>query len=529
MRLFDLLRRGAANSPDKIAVTHGDIQISYSELLSQALTLLQHLKNLSIDSGDRVAIMLENSVDYIIAYFAVTGAGYIVVPLDTSLKPEKCGYILKDCEAKALIIQKKYTRHINIILDNDSTVKHVISDRKLDLSEQGITCELWDDAMMSDVKPDISSHLTEIEKIAPMKTLRHDNLGDCPHELAAIFYTSGSTGSPKGVMLSHRNLVSNTVATIEYLKLTSDDSIITILPFYYIYGNSLLLTHLVSGGRVVIDNRFAFPQVILETMAREKVTGFSGVPSNFMILLTNTNFISAGFPKLRYLTQAGGGMAPEIISRVMGAFPSKEIYIMYGQTEASPRITYLPSDMLKKNIGSIGIPVPGVTIKLMSEEGNEVPEGEVGEIAVLGDCVMMGYWNQPDEQEQVLKDGWLYTGDLAKRDANGLLFIVSRKKEIMKVGGNRVSAKEVEEKILELDEIQEVAVISVPDDILGEAIKAVIVCKNGQDSDVKKIQNYCKAGLAMHKVPKFVEFIDELPKYQSGKVNKQELSRGSKT
>ncbi|MEZ5358241.1 MAG: class I adenylate-forming enzyme family protein [Candidatus Zixiibacteriota bacterium] len=524
MRLFDILRRGAVISPDGTAIEYGDVTISYRELLTRVAKAVEFISAQGLDKGSRIAVMIENSVEYAVAYFAVTAAGFVIVPVDTSVKPDKIRYILDDCDTRMLFIQKKYTRHIDTIIDEKTKVKVVVTDRNLDLSSSGVTTASFDAVLNVNSEKPLDELLDGLEAVAQGDELRHDNLGDCPHELAAIFYTSGSTGTPKGVMLSHRNLVSNTVATVEYLKLTAKDSIMVILPFYYIYGNSLLLTHMLCGGKTVIDNRFAFPQVILDTMKEKETTGFSGVPSNFMILLTNQNFVSANFPKLRYLTQAGGAMAPEVIKKVMAAFSDKEIYIMYGQTEGSPRLTWLPPDMLADNVGSIGIPVPGVTIKISDANGNEAPVGQVGEIAVSGDCVMMGYWNQPEEQEQVLRNGWLFTGDLARRDENGLIFIVSRKKEIMKVGGNRVSAKEVEEKILELDAVQEVAVFSVPDDILGEAIKAVVVCRSGQEIEAKVVQNHCKAELAVHKVPKYVEFIAELPKYQSGKVNKQALA-----
>lgn len=524
MRLFDILRRGAASSPDKTAVTHGDRNMTYRELLNLSGRLRRYLMNSDIPAGSRVGVLMENSIEYIAAFFAVTGAGYVPVPLDTSLKPDKFRYILDDCDARILFIQKRYFRFLSKILDADTGVRLVITDHKISLDDIGVATALWDDAVTGGPEP-YDELVADIDDVFPVENIRHDRLSDCAHELAAIFYTSGSTGTPKGVMLSHRNLVSNTVATVEYLNLTADDSILVILPFYYIYGNSLLLTHMVIGARTVIDNRFAFPQVILEAMVEQQVTGLSGVPSNFMILLNNPNFASATLPNLRYLTQAGGGMAPDVIRRVMTAFSDKQIFIMYGQTEASPRISYLPPEKLSDNVGSIGIPVPGVIIEITDDAGRPVPDGNVGEITVSGDCVMMGYWNQPEEQAEVLRDGRLFTGDLARRDENGMLFIVSRKKEIMKVGGNRVSAKEVEEKILEIDKILEIAVISVGDDILGEAIKAYVVLKDGQSVEAKEIQDFCKAGLAMHKVPKFVEFVDELPKYQSGKVNKQALTR----
>ncbi|MFH1701775.1 MAG: class I adenylate-forming enzyme family protein [Candidatus Zixiibacteriota bacterium] len=524
MKLIDILRRGGATSPDKIAVTHGDKDISYRNLIETVVTLSEFLKSSKIPHGSCVGVLFENSVEYIQAFFSIIAAGLIPVPLDTSLKPDKFKFILKDCGAKGLFIQKKYTRHINQIIDSDSPVDLIISDRKMDLSSLGKRTEFLSEILeISDKKINFEAFIRDIEKQLPVDNLTHTAIGDTPHELAAVFYTSGSTGTPKGVMLSHRNLMSNTLATVEYLELSPDDSIIVILPFYYIYGNSLLLTHILAGGRVVIDNRFAFPQVILETMASEKVTGFSGVPSNFMILLNNPNFYSNKFPSLRYLTQAGGAMAPEVIRKVMDAFPDKQIFIMYGQTEASPRVTYLPPDMLDENIGSIGIPVPGITIDIIGENGEEVPNGKVGEIVVSGDCVMMGYRNQPEEQAEVLKDGKLFTGDLARRDENGLIYVVSRKKEILKVGGNRVSAREIEEKLLEHPAILETAIVGISDDILGEAIKAFIVIKENQTIETKEIQDFCKTHLAMHKVPKFVEFLDTLPKYQSGKVNKQAL------
>lgn len=523
MKLIDLLRIGIARSPDGCAIEHGDKSVTYCELEESVGSLTTRLKSLDVKPGSRVALLWDNTIEYVELFFAVIAAGYVVVPLDTSLKPAAWKFIFDDCRPVALLIGAKFARFLPQLVDEQSSVGFVLSDRAVSLQLDRIDTAVLSDALKTEQAELGHESSVNIEGFVPPDSLTHQNLPDLSDDLAAIFYTSGSTGQSKGVMLSHRNLVSNTVATVEYLKLTASDSIIQILPFYYIYGNSLLLTHMLAGGRVVIDNRFAFPQAVLDTMIASEVTGLSGVPSNFMILLNNTNFCGDKLPHLRYLTQAGGAMAPEVTRRLMAAFPDREICIMYGQTEASPRVTYLPPEMLSKKLGSIGINVPGVTIELLDQVGKPVPTGEVGEIVISGDNVMLGYFNSPEEQGQVLKDGYLYSGDLARCDEDGYFYVVSRKKEIIKVGGNRVSAKEVEERILECPKVQEVAVVSVSDDILGEAIKAVVVLRYGETADQKEIQGHCRASLAAHKVPGSVEFVAELPKLQSGKVNKRAL------
>jgi len=516
MKVHDLFEQSVCRYPDNTAVIHLERKISYRDLYFRYAEMADYLKGLDIDEGDRVGLLYENSIEYVYLYFAIYKAGYIVVPVDTSVKPEMINYILRDCDARALIFQSKFRRHLPKIIDDDTGLKYLVTDKN---------------PKLDNIRPEVITFdsIPKISAGTQMDELLSDNAipdpAQSPHDLAAIYYTSGSTGQPKGVMLSHRNLVSNTLATVEYLKLTEKDSIIVILPFYYIYGNSLLLTHIAVGGCQVVDNRFMYPEVILDTMEKEKVTGFSGVPSNFMILLNKTSFASREFKDLRYFTQAGGAMAPEVVRKLMNAFPQKEIYIMYGQTEAAPRVSYCPPERLNDKIGSIGIPVPGVDIRIMNDDGIEVPDGEPGEITVTGDNVMLGYWNQPEEQSQVLRDGRLFTGDLGRKDEDGYTFVIGRKKEIIKTGGNRVSAKEVEERILENENVSEAAVFGVEDDILGEAVKAVIVLKEGTGLTKKEIRNFCKQKLADHKIPKFIDFMDALPKYQSGKVNKLQLAK----
>ncbi len=524
MKIFDLLAIGARLFPGNKAIQHLDREINYRQLLKRTNIIAEYIKNSNLESGSRIALMYENSIEYVILFFAIFKAGHVAVPLDTSLKPDKIKFIIFDCDARLLCFHSKYARFLDKIVDIDSPLKYIISDKDINLENPNIQIKKIEDILRNPSAPTDDPHPRvaysmkkfELEKL-------YEKIPESSDELAAIFYTSGSTGESKGVMLSHRNLISNTIATVDYLKLTEDDSVIVILPFYYIYGNSLLLTHIPVGGTLVIDNRFLYPEVILDTMEKERVTGFSGVPSNFIILLNNSSMLSRRLKHLRYFTQAGGAMAPEIIKKLMSAFPGKEIYIMYGQTEAAPRISYLPPERLAEKIGSIGIPLRGIKIKIVDENGADAPVGISGELVTAGDNVMLGYWNQPDDTRQVLKDGWLYTGDLARMDDEGYFFITGRKKEIIKTGGNRVSAKEVEERILENDKILETAVFGVEDDVLGEAVKAIVVFKEGQSADAREIQTFCRARLAEHKVPKIIEFMESLPKRKSGKVDKLAL------
>ena len=512
MKVSDFLVKTAAAFEQKTAALHLGRSITYGELYRSSALLAERLKRLDLPPGSRAAILFENSMEYLICYFATYLANLVAVPLDTSLAPDNINFMLSDSGARVFMVQGKYRRQLDRILGTRLALDLIVSDKSLG---EGIStpCELLSD-ILEDATPIPS--LARAAASVP-------KADDAPHELAAIFYTSGSTGEPKGVMLSHRNLVSNTLATVEYLRLTEQDSVLVILPFYYIYGNSLLLTHVACGGHVVIDNRFMYPEVVLDSLEKSRATGFSGVPSTFMMALSKSTIAKRKFADLRYITQAGGAMAPDVTRRLMEACPGQEIWIMYGQTEAAPRVTYLPPERLKEKLGSIGIPVPGVQVKILDDSGCEVPPGETGEIAVGGPNVMLGYWNQPEATAEVIRDGWLITGDLARRDGDGFIYVVGRKREIIKAAGHRVSAKEIEERILEHEAVAEVAVFGVPDDVLGEAIRAVVVLRPGCHTDQKLIQSWCQKSLAPFKVPKVVTFADSLPKYQSGKVNKLSL------
>jgi len=324
-------------------------------------------------------------------------------------------------------------------------------------------------------------------------------------------------------MLSHTNLVTNTESIITYLRLTDKDRVMAVLPFFYSYGNSIMLTHFAVGGSMVVNQNFLYPNVILEEMVAQEVTGLSGVPSTFAILLNRSAIQNYSFPKLRYITQAGAAMSATLACRLLQVFPGVEIFIMYGQTEASPRLSYLPPEDLSRKPGSIGVAIPGVRLLLLDGYGHSVAKGEIGEIVAQGDNIMAGYWKRPEETAKVLRPEGLWTGDLARMDDEGYLFMISRKSDMIKSGSHRIAPKEIEEVILEHEAVYEAAVVGIDDEILGESIKACIVLKEGMDVASKDILRHCRKNLQAFKVPHQIVFYNQLPKTATGKISKGEL------
>ena len=340
---------------------------------------------------------------------------------------------------------------------------------------------------------------------------------------AAILFTSGTTSAPKGVLLSHGNLRANALAIVESLALRADDSVMAVLPFTYAYGSSVLLSHLACGARVVIQRGFGFPQAVMDAMVRERVTGFAGVPSTYALLLSRVRPGNHDLSRLRYVTQAGGAMPSTLLRRLVEALPGKQVFLMYGQTEATARLTCLPAHRLADKPGSVGLPVRDVRIEIRDAAGAACPAGQTGDVWAHGPNVMAGYWRDPDATEAVLRDGWLKTGDVGFLDPEGFLFIVGRRSDIIKVGAHRVHPQDVEDVLAELPDVTECAVVGVDDDVLGEVIKAFIVRPADSALREQQVKRHCLDKLASYKVPKFVEFVASLPRTPSGKVQRSLL------
>jgi long-chain acyl-CoA synthetase len=340
---------------------------------------------------------------------------------------------------------------------------------------------------------------------------------------ALLVYTSGSTGAPRGVIQTHANIAANTRSICEYLGLTADDRAMAILPLCYCYGKSVLQTHLMAGGSVFFDHRFMYPRLVLEAIGRERCTGFAGVPLTFELIRRQLDPRAIAMPTLRYLTQAGGAMTRATTCWVREAFAPARLFVMYGQTEATARLSYLPPERAEDKPGSIGRPIPGVELDVVDQTGMAVPVYQEGHLVARGLNVTPGYFRAPEETAEILKGGWLWTGDLGYRDEDGYFFLTGRAKEVLKIGGHRVSAAEIEQRLCGHPDVIEAAVTGERDPVGGDAAVAFVVKRGESTLSEAELRHYCREHLPPYKVPRTVTFIEALPRTSVGKVAKSEL------
>lgn len=485
--LHHLLEASAQRTPDAAALVQAGVTTSYAELEHASNRIARLLVDHGIAAGDRVALLAPNSLFYVAGYFGALKAGAVVVPLNTAALPAQVARLLHHAGARALLCAT-------------SLLPAVVADR--------------------DVLGAVELLVTEGE--VPASDATAPAIARDAQDLAAIVYTSGSTGEPLGACLSHRNLVLNTRAILDYLPLTASDRAFVVLPFYYIYGSTLLTTHLAAGATLVLENSFMFLQTALDTLERTACTSFAGVPSTFALLLNRSNFASRELEHLRYVTQAGGAMSPALTRRLHAALRGRDLYVMYGATEAAGRLSYLPPALLMRELGSIGQAVAGVELRVLRPDGSEAGPGEVGELVASGACIMQGYWQAPDETARVLDERGLHTGDLGYRSTSGMFYVVGRSKDVIKSGAHRIAAREIEDAILEHAAVHEVTVLGVPDPILGEAIHAYVVPRQGT-LDANALRAFLSTRLAGYKIPAVIVCRETLPKNAAGKILKPQL------
>lgn len=340
---------------------------------------------------------------------------------------------------------------------------------------------------------------------------------------ALLVYTSGSTGTPRAVVQTHGNIDANTRAIARYLELTADDRAMATLPLFYCYGRSVLQTHLFVGGSVFFDHRFMYPGVVLTELAAQSCTSFAGVPLTFESLKRQVDVAALDLPTLRYVTQAGGGMHPDTIRWVREAFAPAVLYVMYGQTEATSRLAYLPPERAADKEGSVGRAIDSVEIAIVDDSGQPLPPDVVGNVVARGPSITPGYFEAPEETAEILRDGWLITGDLGRLDSDGFLYLAGRTKEFLKLGGNRVSAREIEEVLARHRAVSANAVVGVVDQDGAEQAVAFVVLAAGEHADEAELRRYCRQAMPAFKVPRFVRIVPELPLTSSNKIAKSVL------
>ncbi|WP_431026923.1 long-chain-fatty-acid--CoA ligase [Lysinibacillus sp. LZ02] len=489
LNLNELLVNSAATFPERKAIIYGDERITYRKLEEQVAHFAAILSSKGIQKGDRVALVLGNCPEFVISYYGILRLGAVVVPLNPIYTESELLYILENSQSKMVVA--------------DSALEKTLANIQKTL--HSLECSIYTHEW---------AYLQSIN-IAPQTPLPVNE-----HDLAVILYTSGTTGKPKGAMLSHKNMLSNAASTREVVNMSEEDIIVAVLPIFHVFCMTICMnTPIAAGATMLIIPKFV-PNEVVQAIAKEKATIFTGVPTMYNFLLQLPDEYVQLFSSIRVCFSGGASLPLEVLEKFEAKY-NVAIAEGFGLSECAP-VTSLNPINGKRKPGSAGIDYPGVTNKVVDVEGNEVPRGEIGELIVKGPNVMLGYLGMPEETAATIKDGWLYTGDLAKMDEEGYIFIVDRKKDMVLTGGYNVYPREVEEVLYEHPDILEAAVIGVPHPEFGESVKAFIVSKSPLLNEEDVIQ-FCRHKLAKYKVPREIEFLDELPKNTTGKILRRSL------
>jgi long-chain acyl-CoA synthetase len=502
MPLYDLIAASADRFGHKAAVVFPDQSITFGSLHLQARQVSANLKKQGIGPGARVAILHENALTGVIFFWGILASGAQVVDVPSLAGIETIETILDECKPAAIVI----SAHQHQRLMRAQSLPGIVF-------MESPPPKPW--------RTGDYHFLTDIVLAEPGDE-EMPRINDS--SVALIVYTSGTTGRPKGVMLSHRNLLSNINSANQRVGLTSDDSILVVVPLHFIHGRMQLLTHALLGGTMVFSRGFQFPQKVLDELESGRVTGFSGTPYHFSTLLQRTDIARRSFPDLRYVLITGGSMQPEGLQSLAKALPGVEIHVAYGQTEASPRITYLGPLEVLDNPESCGRPLPGVLVEILAEDGLQLPEGMVGEIVASGPNVMCGYVSEDEIScGKIDALGRLHTGDIGRLDNRGFLSILGRKSSLIKSAGERVFPGEVESVLDAHPAIRESAVFGLPDVVLGEKIVACVVRKPEANVEIEELRTHCLRSLPLVRAPREIRFAEQLPKTESGKIDRGHL------
>ncbi|MFQ5736283.1 MAG: class I adenylate-forming enzyme family protein [Thermodesulfobacteriota bacterium] len=509
----NFLEDSARRRPDKTALVAGPQRRTYLELDAMSDALAASLVAEGLQKGERVAVLLDNSVEAVVSIFGILKAAGVFLMVNPSTKEEKLTYILNNCRASALIVPANKLKALSGVCSSVRSLTTLYAAGELKEGEV-----VPGKAVLS-----LSGVLGAGAPAAPARR-------PIDADLATIIYTSGSTGNPKGVMMTHLNMVCAADSITSYLENTEDDIILNTLPLSFDYGLYQVLMAFKVSATVILEKSFTYPYKVLNTMITERVTGFPIVPTISAILSQMESLNGQGFDSLRYITNTADALPLSHIENLKKIFPGARIFSMYGLTECK-RVAYLPPDEVGTRPASVGKAMPNTEAFIVDENGVRVGPGVIGELVVRGNHLMRGYWEMPEETAKMLRPGeypgdtLLYTGDLFRADDDGYLYFVARKHHMIKCRGEKVSPVEVENVLYGIDDVVEAVVTGEPDPVLGEAIKAFVVLRESSALMEKDLLAYCSRHLEDHMVPQRIEFVKELPRTASGKIHRARLGK----
>ncbi|HKS06211.1 MAG TPA: class I adenylate-forming enzyme family protein [Gemmatimonadaceae bacterium] len=508
--LHETFEQRARLVPDKTALIVGAERFTYAEIERRVNHLAAVLQQHGVRRGDRVTTFLDNGVDAVVAMYAILKCGGVLMPVNSLAKRDSLARLMNDARPSALITHAALRAEFEPALAKCASIR---------------VC------LVAGPPPKTpSTFVRSIPYPAPGTRIpEFVDPGTAAPDLAALIYTSGTTGEPKGVMHTHASMMAACRSVLAYLPMSADDVILCALPLTFSYGLYQVLLGFQLGATVLLERSFAFPVKVLDAMVRERVTVFPGVPTMFTMLTSIGGVEERDLGSLRIITNAAAALPEERVRRLRALFPAAQVYLMYGQTECK-RVTYLAPEEVDRRPASVGRGMPYQEHWLVDDAGARLPHGSTGELVIRGAHVMRGYWEKPDDTRAKLRvdpatgDAVMYTGDIFRTDAEGFLYFVARKDDIIKSRGEKVSPREVENALYEMPGVLEVAVIGVPDDVLGQAVKAFVTLKPGVQCTERDVIKYCLSKLESYMAPKHVVFVDALPKTDNGKIKKTALA-----
>jgi acyl-CoA synthetase (AMP-forming)/AMP-acid ligase II len=498
--VVEMLEDTVSKYSDKIGFICGDWRLTYKEFHALVNRMAAGLEDHGVRKGDHVAVLLGIQMEFPLVFFALMKLGAVVVPLNTRFKGEELAYEINDSESMMLIVDEEYWSYIEHVRDRLKTVEKIF---------------------FNGANPPETTYPFSLLREHEQSVFTRAKLSESDH--ATIMYTSGTTGKPKGAVLHQRGFVLMAMLYADFVQFESEDKMICCVPLFHVTGLAMVMLASIFAGVACVYIKHFKTRDFLEVMAREKITAYTGVGNIIWLMINHPDFGTFDFSSFRIAMLGGSPMTEEMLSAMNAKLPGCNVSAGYGLTESFGSVCTTPYKDRFRKIKACGKPLPLVEVAVMGDQGNELPPNSVGEIVLRGAKIFKGYWKNPGATKETIVNGWLHTGDIGKIDDEGFVYILDRKKDMINRGGEKIYSLEVENLIFNYPHVLEVAVVGVPDKAMGEAVKAVIALKAGRQATEDEIRRFCAEHLADYKVPKYVEFVNALPRNPAGKVIKAEL------